>query len=192
MNKKSEKNKSNVLVSDERVCGECGGKKITTTWQSYNFPYGVGTDAIELSCKVPARNCDECGFTFLDGEAEDFCHAAICRHLGVMTPESIRALRKLYRLTQAQFCEISKLGDATLSRWERGIIVQNSAYDNYLYLLGFRENMDRLRTRDRIEEATGLMPKETDVRRFRAIELNEELWKRQEAFELQPCLMVGE
>ena len=186
MNDKTKKT-DNALFSGEFICGECGSKRVKTTWQSYKFPYGVGTDAVELSCEVPVRNCEDCDFTFIDIEAEYLCHEAICKHLGVMTPKKIKSLRELYKLTQAQFCEITKLGEATLSRWERGILVQNSAYDNYLYLLGFRENIDKLLNRREGSKLPAL-----DIEKlwptFRAIkEITPELIERQNRFELQPC-----
>ena len=126
----------------------------------------------------------------MDGEAEDLCHVAICKHLGVMSPEQIKALRGLYKLTQTQFCEVSKLGEATLSRWERGIVVQNSAYDNYLYLLGFIENMDRLQQRQRQNILPMLTTIDKNHSSFREIEITEDLIRKQEEFELQPYLNV--
>jgi len=190
MNKKSDTKKNDTLVSDKYMCGDCGSKKIKTTWQSYKFPYGVGTNTIELSCEVPVRNCVDCGFSFMDGEAEDICHVAICKHLGVMPPEQIKALRGLYKLTQTQFCEVTKLGEATLSRWERGIVVQNNAYDNYLYLLGFIENIDRLQHRQKQNILTILPPLEKFQSSFREIEITEDLIRKQEEFELQPSRTV--
>ena len=93
------------------------------------------------------RVCTECGFEFLDDEAEDIRHAAVCRHLGVMTPAEIQSLRDRLQLTQAEFARITRLGPATVSRWERGESVQNAAYDQYLYLLSFSENVERLKGR---------------------------------------------
>lgn len=141
VNGREEKEKS----EESLVCSECGSRNITTKEEEYKFEYGVGEEAVELKAIVPLRTCGDCGCSFLDGEAEDLCHEEICRHLGVMSPSQIKALRKLYDLTQAQFSTITRLGEATLSRWERGIIIQNEAYDNYLYLLGFKENIERVR-----------------------------------------------
>jgi transcriptional regulator with XRE-family HTH domain len=105
-----------------------------------------------------------------------------------MSPEQIKSLRGLYKLSQTQFCEVSKLGEATLSRWERGIVIQNNAYDNYLYLLGFRENMDRLQQR----QGQNILPMLSTIDQinssFREIEVTEDLIRKQEEFELQPYL----
>ena len=126
------------------VCPQCGGRRVATMSEVHTFTYGAGQDAVELSAKVPVRSCEDCSFAFLDHVGEDICHEAVCQHLGVMGPSRIRSLRKLYGRSQAEFARITKLGEATLSRWERGIVVQNQAYDNYLYLLGFKENMERI------------------------------------------------
>lgn len=141
VNGREEKEKS----EESLVCSECGSRNITTKEEEYKFEYGLGEKAVELKAIVPLRTCGDCGCSFLDGEAEDLCHEEICKHLGVMNPTQIKDLRGLYDLTQAQFSKITKLGEATLSRWERGIIIQNEAYDNYLYLLGFKENFERVR-----------------------------------------------
>ncbi len=146
---KNLKTESNFPNARERlICPDCGSSNIKTCQKDYIFPYGSGGNKVELVANVPVRTCSDCGFSFLDSAAEDICHKAVCQHLGVMTPSQIKDLRNLYGLTQAQFSEITKLGEATLSRWERGILIQNQAYDNYLYLLGFRKNFDVLRSRD--------------------------------------------
>ena len=37
-----------------------------------------------------------------------------------------------------------------------GLVIQNQAYDNYLYLLGFPKNLDRIRSRDKSGEVSQL------------------------------------
>jgi len=166
------------------VCGECGSERIKTSREVYKFPYGVGTDTVELSCEVPVRKCADCGFSFIDGDAEDICHEEVCKHLGVMTPSQIKALRELYELTQAQFSKITKLGEATLSRWERGVVIQNQAYDNYLYLLGFKENIQMLRERGKSPEQTVLDAERVERPLFRELVVNEKVVQRQDSFKL--------
>lgn len=38
----------------------------------------------ELTVDVPVRRCEACDFEYLDDEAEQLKHGAICRHLGVL------------------------------------------------------------------------------------------------------------
>jgi DNA-binding transcriptional regulator YiaG len=97
---------------------------------------------------VPLRRCRDCGFEFLDSVAEERQHDAVCRHLGVMTPAEIRQIRqKAGSLSRGEFAKISRVGEASLGRWERGELIQNAANDQLLYLLTFPENLNRLRER---------------------------------------------
>jgi len=185
MDNKPSQEKDTPEVLGKFVCGECGSERIKTSREVYKFPYGVGTDTVELSCEVPVRKCADCGFSFIDGDAEDICHKEVCKHLGVMTPSQIKALRGLYELTQAKFSEITKLGEATLSRWERGVVIQNQAYDNYLYLLGFKENLQKIQRR---KESIGKMEtsiEESERPQFRELEVNEEVLQKQGCFKLR-------
>ena len=156
MNKDHTPESSSRKTKGNFVCPNCGSRNIQTSQKQYCFPYGVEENQVELSTEVPVRICAGCGFEFLDYVGQNVCHEAVCRYLGVMTPSQIKGLRKLYNLTQAQFREITKLGEATLSRWERGLVIQNQAYDNYLYLLGFPKNLDRIRSRDKSGEVSQL------------------------------------
>jgi len=106
-----------------------------------------------LSARIPVRRCEECGNQFLDAEAEDLMHEAVCRHLGVMTSSEVRAIRRQSgRLSRAEFARITRLGEATIGRWERGELIQNAAYDQLLYLLTFPENLVRIRERVEMRE----------------------------------------
>jgi DNA-binding transcriptional regulator YiaG len=93
------------------------------------------------------RSCKECGFEFLDEEAELARHAAVCDHLGVLKPAEIRGLRERYQLSRAEFANLTRVGEATLARWETGIVIQNKAYDEYLRLLQDPMNMKKLTQR---------------------------------------------
>ncbi len=187
MDSKSGQEKNGPAVRGKFVCGECGSERIRTNREIYKFPYGVGADTVELSCEVPVRNCADCGFSFIDGEAEDICHKEVCKHLGVMPPSKIKALRELYELTQAQFSEITKLGEATLSRWERGVVIQNQAYDNYLYLLGFKENFQLVREHGESTEPLEQYVGEVRRPQFRELDIDEELLERKSGFKLYAC-----
>ena len=62
-------------------------------------------------------------------------HAAVCRALGLLTPEEIQAIRERFGPTQAEFARLTGIGEAIISRWERGRILPNRAMDRYLRLL---------------------------------------------------------
>jgi transcriptional regulator with XRE-family HTH domain len=68
----------------------------------------------------------------------------VCRHLGVLTSADIRRIRERYGMTRSSFAEVTGLGEATLKRWENGVIIQNRANDRYLRLLAIPTVMVRL------------------------------------------------
>ncbi|RJP42045.1 MAG: helix-turn-helix domain-containing protein [Phycisphaerales bacterium] len=128
-------------------CPKRGGEDLQMTWRREPFVYGEGADAAELCADVPLRTCTSCGHRFLDAAADDAQHEAVCRHLGVHSPAQIRALREKHGLSRAAFAGLTRLGEATIARWERGALIQNAAYDQFLFLLGFDDNIRRLQQR---------------------------------------------
>jgi putative zinc finger/helix-turn-helix YgiT family protein len=183
MNRENNTEGKSVDREEKDLCPNCGSYNTERVNDNYTFTYGAGDDAVDLSATVPIIKCSDCGQGFLDHIAEDICHEAICRYLGVMTPSQIKDLRDLYGLTQAQFAEITKLGEATLSRWERGAVVQNEAYDNYLYLLSLPINFERIRHR-RIGEEEEKPEPSIRVTKFREIKITEEIKEKQKIFKL--------
>ncbi|HVC95989.1 MAG TPA: type II TA system antitoxin MqsA family protein [Pirellulales bacterium] len=131
----------------ETVCGQCGSSALTVRSERENFTYGTGSKAKELSAVVPVYTCEKCGYQFTDHEAETALHEAVCKHLGVMTPRQVKDVRKRHGLSRAEFSRLTRLGTATLGRWERGALIQNPAYDQYLYLLRSKESVARLAER---------------------------------------------
>lgn len=138
------------MKTEPLECPNCGSKRVESRIARDVFQYGSGPKAVQLEAAVPFRKCADCGFEFTDAEAEDLRHEAICHHLEVMTPAEIVALRKELGLTRAQFAARSRIGEASLARWETGQLIQNAANDNYMYLLKFAENWERVHTRQNL------------------------------------------
>ena len=165
-------------------CPSCDGHQVKTTIQEQRFSYGKGDDAVELKAHVPVHHCADCDIDFTDGFAETLRHAAICAHLGIMTPDEVSAVRKAYGLSRADFAKITKIGEASLARWETGALIQNGALDQLLFLLTFPENFARLRrradeTESRFEESAETIPA---GQRFKALSQEGSLdRKRQES-----------
>jgi putative zinc finger/helix-turn-helix YgiT family protein len=167
------------LAPSEAVeCSMCGRRNVCTRIEREQFTYGEGSEAIELTAEVPVRHCSDCGFEFTDEVSEDKRHEAVCRHLGVLTPTEVVDIRKRYDLSRSEFARIARVGDASLARWENGLVIQNASIDQLLYLLTFPENLERLRYR-RVGEPILLRSEVrsaiTDVRaprtRLRALEV---------------------
>lgn len=126
-------------------CDVCGAFSVQTELMRDPFIYGSGADAVELTADVRVHTCSACGDSYTDDEADVAYDEAVCRHLGILTPAEIRAMREGYGLTRAEFAQLTGFGKATLGRWERGEVTQNRSADRYLRLLQDREVMRRLR-----------------------------------------------
>ena len=176
---------------ENKLCPECGSGNLKISEEEYRFPYGIGGESLELTANVKVEKCKDCGFSYLGQEAEKACHNAICDHLGLMKPSQIKSLRDYYGITQSEFSKITGLGEATLSRWERGIVIQNKAYDNYLYLLGLDKNFHVIRERE--ESAKPIEPtlKSNKKPQFRDLNVNEEVIERKRSFKLHHWEPVG-
>jgi DNA-binding transcriptional regulator YiaG len=172
-------------------CPNCGSTSIETRIVLDKFQYGVGAKAVELEALVPFRNCADCNFEYTDSEAEDLRHEAVCRHLGVMTPAEIIAVRKKHGLTRSEFADKTRIGEASLARWETGELIQNPANDAYMYLLSFPENLERLENRHKARQAHTLSINAVNQRspKFRSLMSTAISQKRQEAaaFQLRPA-----
>lgn len=112
-----------------RICPDCEAQAACRSVRAQEFTYGRGPEAIALTTEVPIWTCSECGYQFGEGEAEELRHEAVCRHLGVMTPAEIVELRAKLGLTQKQLADLTKVGEASIKRWEAGNVIQNASAD---------------------------------------------------------------
>ena len=136
--------------------------------REHTFTYGTGPDPAELTVTLPVHVCPSCGFECLDHEGQTLRHEAVCAHLGVLSPNEVRGIRKRYGMSRAAFSKVTGLGEATLNRWENGILIQNAANDRYLRLLAEPGNLRRLRRLD-AERADSAPSPETEAGRWRVI-----------------------
>ena len=166
-------------------CFECD-EPAGTDWRKHTFTYGSGDGAVDLTVEIPIRTCGSCGFEFLDHEAETLKHEAVCAHLGVLSPTAIRGIRRMHdNMSRASFSKVTGLGEATLNRWENGILIQNRANDRYLRLLASPANVQALEQLD--SEATRSLPhSDANASRFRFITVSEEFRTQQVGFWLRP------
>jgi putative zinc finger/helix-turn-helix YgiT family protein len=124
------------------ACHEGWLKFITVTERIFHEEDGVRLPVIIKN--VPLEKCTNCGETFRGPEAARLHHEAVCRTFGFLSPREITDLReKSLRLTQEEFAQLTGIGLATISRWERGRLIQNRAMDRYLRLL--RDNPPSVR-----------------------------------------------
>ena len=169
-------------VQDEPTCFECDAPA-DTKWQEHTFPYGLDDSAVELTVSLPVRICSSCGFEFLDHEAEILKHEAVCAHLGVLSPKEILGIREAYDLSRNEFAQATRLGEATLNRWENGIKIQTLANDRYLRLLSQPGNMQWLKN---LELAAQTTSSYTNLReeKFPHLNVSDDVLRDQRHFQL--------
>ena len=143
-------------LSGSTLCDLCETTNLRVELVRDPFIYGAGEEAVELSADVRVHTCSNCGDSYTGPDAEVAYHEAVCRHLGILTPDEIRAMRKGYGLTRAEFAHLTGFGNATLGRWERGEVTQNRSADRYLRLLLDPRVMRRLQTLEEPMASGGL------------------------------------
>jgi putative zinc finger/helix-turn-helix YgiT family protein len=145
------------MHDSQELCIECGGARLIERVREQSFAYGPPGDQVMLTASMPVSICEDCGYESFDERGEAARHAAVCRHLGVQTPEEIRKVREGTGLTRAEFCELTGFGSASLQRWESGMVVPNASSDRMIFLLRHVENVERLRKRA-IAISQGVLP----------------------------------
>ena len=135
----------NVLVDDAQDCEECGAyESVSCTIRHQRFIYGSGADKAALDVEVPVWSCRECGFGFTAHRAEAIRHDAVCRHLDRPTPDDIRALRRRFGMSQEDLARATRLGPASIKRWESGNQIPSASVAIALRLLELPGNMEFL------------------------------------------------
>lgn len=187
MNTKQHMNESTSNTAASGLsCPQCGEGAISTSIQRDKFVYGTGNSAVELIVDLPVRHCNDCDTHYIDAEAEDIKHEAVCRHLGVLPPAAIVNIRKKHGLSRAAFAKITGLGEASLGRWEKGINIQNPGNDRFIRLLEDSRVMQQLREVAMSKESRLLQPK-SNVVQFPNLVVTEEVLQRKSNFRLRPA-----
>lgn len=167
------------------TCPQCDSVSVTTTWHHDVFDYGSGESAVKLHVDLPVRRCASCDFEFLDHEGHWLRHEAVCRHLGVLSPDEVRGIRNRYEMKRSEFAQVTGLGEATLNRWENGTLVQNRANDRYLRLLAMPEVMSRLTQLLAPDSVSSQAPASRTGNQFRLLEVSEQHRRAQQGFKLR-------
>lgn len=116
-------------------CALCEQAVATLGQQTQAFNYGPVADGVVIEALVPVWTCAGCGERYLDDEAEDLKHEAVCLHLGRLTPREIKAARVGFGMLQEEFAAFSGYGSASIKRWESGSQIQSESVDKHLRLL---------------------------------------------------------
>lgn len=172
-------------ANGNRTCPQCGEASVTTFWHHDRLRYGTGGLAVDLPVDLPVRRCGSCSFEFLDHEAERLRHEAVCRHLGLLSPAKVLGIRKRHGMTRAAFAQFTGFGEATLNRWENGLVIQNLANDRYLRLLDKPGGMSLLKSLLAPKPAQPQVPVPSNLKKFRVLNVSDQQRRSQSGFQLR-------
>lgn len=169
-----------VASNSSVTCPSCGKQEVSERLVNEGFEYGSGEKSVVLNVTIPLCSCGNCGLEFTDYRAEDIRNSAVCHHLKLLSPAEILAIRERHGMSQQAFADVSRIGRASLARWECGSIIQNASADSLLYLLGFQDNVDRLKNRFNQSDDERLSGKASNAR-FRSLSVESAMYYRNEA-----------
>lgn len=170
-------------------CPTCNAGCLRDQVIAERFEFEVdGKTKTVVAENVPVSECDNaaCGERLSGPEAARIRHEAICRTFGLLTPREIQAIRERLELSQERFAQLTGIGVATISRWERGRLLQNRAMDNLLRLVEQREENVRFLA-ERQESEQPLDPSSSRIKgQFPSLNDQEAAAARQKAVHFDP------
>jgi len=114
-------------------CFNCGRGRMTK--RIATVPGDVRGEGVTIDAE--ASVCDRCGFQVMDdaqSAAYGIAVADAYRHkLGLLTSQDLKAIRRRLAMSQIQFAAFLKVGQASVKRWEAGLI-QDEAMDELIRL----------------------------------------------------------
>ena len=116
-------------------CLHCRQEAVVPARVSYSTE--VEHDGRTYAVNVPdleMPRCEKCGELVRDDAANRRITAELRCNIGLLSPEQIRDNRETLGLTQKQLAKRLGIADATLSRWETGLQIQQRALDKLLRL----------------------------------------------------------
>ena len=138
--------------------------------------------------------CDSCEEAFTDAAGAAVYDSEIESKRKAFVAAQVRQIRELTGLSRSEFLAITKLGDASLTRWETGAGEPTAAYASFLVLLRLPENLRHLVAADRSARAAK-QPDETTASSvaldepkvsFRILKRTPDIINRSKHFQLRP------
>jgi putative zinc finger/helix-turn-helix YgiT family protein len=131
MKNASKRNNRNTILPPH--CPGCGE---ASPWSRVKVPQTQEFRGEALEVTAPLRRCSSCGFSLLTTEdATALTQATVAtwqeKH-GLLTASDMTQRRKKLGLSQKGLSEVSRLGSASIKRWESGLVAQTEAHDTVL------------------------------------------------------------
>lgn len=162
-------------------CPACGRHPLERRYIHDEFDYGPEDERIRVVAEaVPVLACPACEEIFYGPDAEQAHHRAICKALGLLTPEQIKKVRERAGMSQVEFARLTGIGVATLSRWEQGRLMQTRSLDGYLQLLDAIPEAIRV-----LAKLHGRSPRPPKI--WRSLKVTAEIRSRLARFQLHRC-----
>lgn len=117
-------------------CPECGQGQLLALTRTEEFDFDLGEETVKVRAEnVPVQKCDQCGEVISGPAAATVRHEAICCAAGLLPPAGIKAIREQFGWSQQNLADLTGFGVATVSRWERGRLLQNRSNNKVLLAL---------------------------------------------------------
>jgi putative zinc finger/helix-turn-helix YgiT family protein len=114
-------------------CIECGARSVRPKNIARTIEKAHDGRVYDLHIDdLPATVCENCGEVFFTADTDDAINSALRNHIGLLSPEEIRANLSALMLRQKDASEQLGIAEATLSRWLSGRMIQSRAMDNLL------------------------------------------------------------
>jgi len=148
------------LLPTGTKCPECGQGQLFSFTRTEEFDFDLGDETVKVRAEnVPVKKCDNCGEVMTGPAAAKVQHEAICRAVGLLTPSEIKAIRDRFGWSQHYLADLTDFGVATISRWERGRLLQNRSNNKVLQALrdcaAFRDYLKGLLASKRRKQEPG-------------------------------------
>ena len=108
-------------------CGETFAKRVAPPHCRKLRYEGAAHDV--LVTDMPEWHCSACNLSVTDEEGDEPLQAALRRHVGLLTPQQIKAGIKDLGITQEKFAERIRCAPESISRWLNGAVLQSRVYD---------------------------------------------------------------
>ncbi len=116
-------------------CSNCREQSLYEATVDHTTPmFHDGREYTVTVKDLKTPKCKSCGIVHPDDEAMEAITIAFMQQIKLLTPAQIREHRIKADLTQVELAAALGVADATVSRWETGMQIQQRSLDNLLRL----------------------------------------------------------
>ena len=97
-------------VEKKEECGSCGKYTISVEKnKEIPFEFGAGEDRVTLTCKTSVYTCSECGFSYLDSDAEAAKLEAMYAHVSKLNLGLKKQLEEAIKVNEIKESRVVQL-----------------------------------------------------------------------------------